>query len=572
MRIAYSYLKRVMAGAVFGLYMAYLLYFLNPQLELSPGRILVAIFVYALICGVLFGSFLWAFRWVRVRLFGRGDSAARRHGFGVVTASAFLATVVFWMHALLLDIYLPRGAVRVLSKATILIAATSLILFILWLLERNAGSRAARALFFAGLGVVALSAFLLYQRREGYRATAQEAVYAELGTLPGQRPVVFVAVRNLPYDWLVTLVGEGRLPNLQRLTGSSYFARVEPFRTSSPKAIWASLATGQLPHRHGVTGRFSYRTLLNRGEGRITLVPSGVGFRAWGLLPPVERISAQLPAGESLPFWSFFQRVGFPSAVVNWNGTYPARSEGTAVISDRFLRTGETALAIFPVALKGEALRWQRAAEPGGKLALALKRSGRRRAARLQGAADADAAAIAAAKGLLVSRRPSLLAISLNALGDAVDGIELTDQALPPQGSVDGDIIRAEIEEIDRQVGELAAANRDAALVVVSPMAIAPPPFPISVAAILDIAGERADPGRDDGFVIFSGGPFVHRANPAGAEVADVVPTLLFASGLPVARDLDGRILTEAFDEGFLRENPLAVIPTYRASRLDVRR
>jgi hypothetical protein len=242
------------------------------------------------------------------------------------------------------------------------------------------------------------------------------------------------------------------------------------------------------------------------------------------------------------------------------------------VISDRFLRTGETALAIFPVALTREALRWQRAAEPGGKLALALKRSGRRRAARLQGAADADAAAIAAAKGLLASRRPSLLAISLNALGDAVDGIELTDQALPPQGSVNGDIIRAEIEEIDRQVGELAAANRDAALVVISPMAIAPPPFPISVAAILDIAGERADPGRDDGFVIFSGGPFVHRANPAGAEVADVVPTLLFASGLPVARDLDGRILTEAFDEGFLRENPLAVIPTYRASRLDVRR
>ena len=75
-----------------------------------------------------------------------------------------------------------------------------------------------------------------------------------------------------------------------RATESAYFTRLEPFRTSSPKSLWASLATGKLPYRHGVTGRFSYRTPLNRNDPFL-LLPSGVGFRAWGLVPPVERIS-----------------------------------------------------------------------------------------------------------------------------------------------------------------------------------------------------------------------------------------------------------------------------------------
>src|SRR4029078_6513579 len=85
-------------------------------------------------------------------------------------------------------------------------------------------------------------------------------------------------------------------------------------------ALWASLATGKLPYRHGVTGRFSYRTPLNGADPaeRFLLLPSGVGVRAWGLMPPVKRISAQLPAGDAMPLWSMFERVSFGAAVINW--------------------------------------------------------------------------------------------------------------------------------------------------------------------------------------------------------------------------------------------------------------
>ena len=47
------------------------------------------------------------------------------------------------------------------------------------------------------------------------------------------------------------------------------------------------------------------------------------------------------------------------------------------------------------------------------------------------------------------------------------------------------------------------------------------------------------------------------------ADVLDVAPTILYALGLPVARDMDGDILVDAFQAGFLRSNRVEFIPTY---------
>ena len=38
MPIRWAYLKRVLAGAIFGLYITNLLYFLNPQIDITPLR------------------------------------------------------------------------------------------------------------------------------------------------------------------------------------------------------------------------------------------------------------------------------------------------------------------------------------------------------------------------------------------------------------------------------------------------------------------------------------------------------------------------------------------------------
>src|ERR1041384_2235478 len=107
----WAYLKRVLAGAIFGLYMAHLLYFLNPQVDITPLRLAPVTLVDGLICGFLCGSVLWGLRLLRVRLFGR-PGAYRTHGFGFVVLAAFISSFIYWMHLTVVQLYLPRGAVR----------------------------------------------------------------------------------------------------------------------------------------------------------------------------------------------------------------------------------------------------------------------------------------------------------------------------------------------------------------------------------------------------------------------------------------------------------------------------
>jgi hypothetical protein len=531
MPIRWAYLKRVLAGAIFGLYMAHLLYFLNPQVEITPGRLASVTLVYGITCGLLFGSILWGLRALRVVLLGRPDPY-RTHGFGFVVSAAFVSSFIYWMHLKLLriDLYLPVGAVRILSKATNVITATAFVLLALWVIERNADRRTSRAIFIVGVVLIALSSVFLYQRRESYRTDRREVVVTTIGAVAGRQPVILVAIRNLPYDWIVTMKGEGLVPWLDAATETGYFTRLEPFPTTSPKSLWASLATGKLPYRHGVTGRFSYRTPLNREP--FLLLPYGVGFRAWGLIPPVERISAPLPSGDALPVWALFERLQLRANVVRW-------------------RSVKTAPHVAP------------------QIAAAAKRFDASGAARgpILAALSTDLGAANAVRG-----EAALTAVEL-------DGFELAQRALrvylneiPPRGTVKGDAVRAYVQQLDRALAGIAQRHPQHLIVVCSPHAVTAPRLPANVWALVKEAVTPEVIGADDGFVLVTGPNATHRENPAAARVVDVVPTLLFGGGLPIGRDMDGRILTDAFTDDVLRRSALSVIQTYEAERVIVRR
>jgi hypothetical protein len=509
MRFPWSYAKRVVAGAIVGIYMAHLLYYLNPQIEITPARLIAVTLVYGVLCGLIFGSILWGFRWLRLLLFGRGETPARQHGFGLMVVAAFFSAFVYWGHLVLLRVYLPRGAIRILSKATTVIAATAAVLFILWLIERTATRRTSRALFTAGVALICVSSFFLYQRREGYRSETRVPVVAQIA--PGQqRTTIVIAARGLPYDWIITLRGEGILPFLTSAIDRGFLTRIEPFSTTSPKALWASLNTGKLPNRHGVTGRFSYATPLNRPGEAFLLVPMGVGFKGWGLIPPVSRISAPLPSGRALPFWRVWNRVGFEADVLGWE---------------------------------------DRAAVGAG-----LDATDR---ARLDAAARSSAALIAVEIHSLEGVRPP-------------PGAERNE--LPPRHTPEGEAIRAMLGALDEELARLAAAHPNAVIAIASPSAPEPPELPVTLPTLARAIETSQDPGADDGIFLLVGPGVAPRPNAPAVAVVDVLPTLLFASGLPIGRDMDGRVVTEAFTDAFLRSHPIQLIQTYESDRLEVRR
>lgn len=552
-----GYLERFVAGAIFGLYMAHLLYYLNPQIEITPWKLAFVTMLYGVICGLLFGTALWLLRKARLKVFGEPDDQPR--GLGVIVSATFLSAAVYGGHFILFRVFLPLGVVRLLAKATVMITITGLLFLILWVITRNTSPRMSRTAYWGVLLLIAFSSVFLYQRREHYTIDRREAVVVDVGDVAGRRPVILVAVRGLPYDWLVTMMGESRLPFFEESRAAGYFTRTEPFPSTHPRALTASLVTGKLPYRHGVTGRFAWVTPINDEENPFLLIPYGVGFRQWGLLPPVRRNLSTLPTGSSIAFWTAIERAGLRSATFNWPAAVLSGTAASIAMPDTsFLESGpgrEQNATVVPESISSAA----------------SKLTARRRTPLLR-SVRADLSAAASLAGVARERSHSVATVSLNMLADAPRLLGVDGNDLPSASTPAGGTIRAYVEEVDRILGDLARTRPDAVIMVVSPAAPNAPAIPDSPIRALGTILAPPDPGTADGFFLIRGRHVVHAANATPARVVDIVPTLLFASGLPLARDMDGRAIVEAFDDAFLRENLLSFIQTYEAERLLVRR
>jgi len=79
---------------------------------------------------------------------------------------------------------------------------------------------------------------------------------------------------------------------------------------------------------------------------------------------------------------------------------------------------------------------------------------------------------------------------------------------------------------------------------------------------VIQVAKGQSGMHHLDGVFIASGGPILkgHRTE---ATIADVTPTILALLGLPVARDMPGRVLTDVIEPAFLEKHPVTYIDSY---------
>ena len=80
---------------------------------------------------------------------------------------------------------------------------------------------------------------------------------------------------------------------------------------------------------------------------------------------------------------------------------------------------------------------------------------------------------------------------------------------------------------------------------------------------VLDKSGDHSDPG----VIIIYGKNIKQNGLKKDAHILDITPTILYLLGLPVAEDMEGKVLTQAIDETFLKNNPVRYIPTYETKQ-----
>jgi arylsulfatase A-like enzyme len=110
----------------------------------------------------------------------------------------------------------------------------------------------------------------------------------------------------------------------------------------------------------------------------------------------------------------------------------------------------------------------------------------------------------------------------------------------------------------DQQLGRLLEGLGDDVVIVVS-----------DHGHDLDGSGHQFGPS---GIIAMAGGPIARGAALDSATVFDLLPTVLHLMGLPVPQGLAGRVLVEAFDPAWARDNPVVLIAPGEGHRAEAPR
>jgi hypothetical protein len=514
--------------------LAAILFFLNPDLPFGFVPVARATLYYTLLgAGPSIVLHRLVARW-------RGVDIARLlpWSLSVVAALGALGSAVHASHFALL---LPEAMNRQLIKAALWTTLGAVLIFYTALLHsihhRRYGPRSRLLIVIATIGAV----FAIVDRRTSFqpRITAPPTVSVDA---PSESPrIVVVALPNATLDAVLPLARQGRLPFFARLLEGGSAARLEAPAPPREAAVWTSWATGKLPYRHGIVADQRWSAPMLGGGTRLALLPVAPWFPFWGLgdghaLPLVATDR------HALTLWELLVRFGRPARALE----FPAWLAGEDLAAPE--PTGPHTLAERELVasrhehlaelLTGDRLRAERlrglvaAAEPGSALFARFPGFG---SATLELYGGFAAARFEAARSGASNRAAEAYEIYLGGIDSALASIW---EALPPPRLLA--VSSAVGVSAPRGIARLARAL---------------------TRSDLELRGTVA--GAPDGLLLLAGDGILAGVQLTDARIVDLVPTLLYAAGAPIARDFDGRVLAEVFEPGVLQRRALTFVPSF---------
>lgn len=530
-----------MPAIVAGAQIAALVYFLNPELTLVPLAALRATLYYtALFAPLSLAVHLAVVRWRHVEI-------ERLAPWSLMLVVA-LSALGFAVHASVDAYLLPEAINGQLIKSALWLVLGAVLLFYAALLHTLHHRRyGLRSRWLVALVVVA-AIWVPFDRRANYLpAVALPAPLALVSDLVAP-PIVVVAMPTATLDAILPLARQGKLPFFAQMLDEGAAARLVSVSPSRAAALWSSWATGKYPFRHGVAGSVRFRSELFDGNFRLSLLPILPGFSRWGLTG-AQRVRLARVDREALTVWEIFARLGRTAAAPG----FPAWLGGD----------GESARA---VAIRGRSLA-ARELESAGFERFARELESDR--ARLNAAA-LRMRRPAGPPGALFVELPGLERPALSSYGAfaAVNYEGARSAALTSAARAFETLLGGLDAELALFASDLPAGTIFA---VTSPYGVTAPRSLRRIARLLRSSGLelRGTLGAGaDGLLLLRGRGVRAGVRITDARLEDFVPTLLYAAGLPIARDFDGRVLAEIFEPAVLQERALSFVPTFESLRV----
>ena len=571
----------ILAGVLAAAYIVILFLQLNPHLPLDLpslwpllavvlgfyGVHAAALFYTMIVLRQVFSSDLLSPGWLSLRLLSWLSALA-----------ASGATLLMWLNLRGLRTALAEEAARRLGVGALAMGLCALALLAIAVVHYSFGRRGSvvgASLF--GIAVVASVTLPVVARGE--------AVPRRLGSYPldvgtwsapsESSRVLMLLLDGASLDYLSLATGDGRLPNFGRILDSGAAMHLATLRPTQPGPVWATVATGKYPPRHGVISASTYE--VSPDLARLELLPDHCFAQALVSLGFFDEFPASSAELRSRPLWSVLSGQGVPVGIVGWALTHPVQPIRGFLVSDRFHMMADPRVdplateAAYPeeaVAIAATAMR-----EVSGRDVLNTT------AADAEGAPAPPAEVAPIWQDRVYGRIAEdlrahvddarLFAVRYRGLDLAGHSFLPTRTPLPLMGLDDdrGDAtsLEAYYRQVDNEVGAaLDLLGPDDLFLVVSGFGMEP----VSAAKRLfaRLVGDPDATGTHenapDGFLLAYGTHVEPGRHPRGS-VVDVAPTVLYYLGVPVARDVDGVARTDIFTPTFTQRRPITFVASY---------
>jgi hypothetical protein len=539
MRLLRVFTNSLLSGLFFAFLLALLVMDLNINLQVNAGLLAQLTIHLAVIYGLLMAVVIFFLFIIGQFFFGREARPA-------FISPSFLSLSLSFVIIVFLVIF--RMNERYFSSffdadvRTRLLIQTGILLALCLLgIVHFFGFRRARKAFVGwtyiavlGLGLIMLLAqrgrFPRFQTRSGSTPLLGKNV---------EKKITLVGLEGASFDFIIPLVGRGKLPNFSWLMDNGNSEKLASFSPTERVSLQASFNTGKLPAEHRVFSGRRYR--LGKMKEELEILPRFILFSQLTRSGYLE-ISPFDPVLESKDIWQILQGNRIPYLNVSRpldveNRAYRPRAEKQAseVLGD--------------------------SAFPGDPL-FALARTAFLR----------DWAAEEAANEQRSAQSPQVFHLRLDGL-NAVQAY-FYKYSVPqqfggvPQAGIDryGAAIEHYYDYYDGLIGKfLTGLKDDEILVVYSAFGIEP--LPLWKRFVERLLGNPEISAyhemAPEGVLFFYGRGIRKAKNTEGIRLVDIVPTLLYYLGLPVGRDMDGIVQSSLFSDDFRAANPIIYISSY---------
>jgi len=353
---------------------------------------------------------------------------------------------------------------------------------------------------------------------------------------------MFVGIDGLDWELLDILIAKGSAPNFKKLTSSGTSARINTNDKGGSAVYWTTIATGQLSSKHGI-------------KNFIMVDPA-----------TKKRVPVTSNNRKSKAFWNILTEKNISVGVIGWYVSWPAEKVKGFMVSSYFgikdidqptwkgTIYANTPHMVYPPDLQEEVDSYINKAEKRylQNLKKIIKPSALKKnygvIKEIKWAFLADEIFHEAGLNLYRQKKPRVFAIYFEGVDAVGHRFTFTKPIRQTQANKRfGNVQQNYYLYTDKLVGQyLKAADKNTIIIIASDHGL--------------MRGHHTNNG-----VFIISGPSI-KSNVRSSKpinLTDILPTILYALNLPIAKDMDGQPFLEAFKEEFLAKNKIQYIKTY---------